>query len=347
VLRSEVRSYLEKKAQEFDLEFLGIVSPEYSKDAEFYQDGLTKSSFESLPYLANYQELRKNPALVLENCQSVLVFALNYYEKPEPPPRVALYAQMEDYHRLLKRKTTQLMEQINHELTADDFSYRVCVDTAPVLEKALAKKTPGSFQGKNTLLIHKDLGSFLLLGFVFTTWKLPYDQTSEIDLARKSKTGGCGPCNLCQTACPTGALNQDYTLKIEKCLSYWTIEQRGPIPFEYWPWLKEYYFGCDLCQLACPYNKASKIKERPTSVPKREYPDLWSVATMDQAAYEKYFGGTAMTRAKKEGLQRNALIAMTVTHHPRLKEAVKYLDDCNLYPIPETLKQIREFCALR
>lgn len=127
----------------------------------------------------------------------------------------------------------------------------------------------------------------------------------------------CGSCRRCQVHCPSGALNRDYVLDATKCLAYYTIEHRGLIPVSYWSYLREYYFGCDICQLVCPHNRYARksqvlIERVPPDL------DLYDVATMSQCDYENWFGGTPMTRAKISGLRRNALIALVVMEDPRL-----------------------------
>ena len=162
-------------------------------------------------------------------------------------------------------------------------------------------------------------------------------------LDEPAKEIGCGTCTLCQVECPTGALNEDYVIDSNRCLSYWTIEQRGTIPEKYWPWLGKYYFGCDICQLVCPYNKEASANQLDDKIPIRKYPSLFEIATMDQRKYEIAFGGTAMTRAKRNGLRRNALIAMTVTGDSRLGEAMARARVDGGYPIDETLVQIENY----
>ena len=173
--------------------------------------------------------------------------------------------------------------------------------------------------------------------------ELDYDEKKSVDPEERTKDGGCGSCRRCAVFCPTGALDKAYSLDSKKCLSYYTIEHRGTVPFEFWPHFKKYFFGCDICQLVCPYNRGVSLTEKiyqklPPSV------DLFEVATMDQKFYEDLFGGTPLTRAKKEGLQRNALIAMTVTGDSRLEEALEVLKGEVVKPVLlDTLLQIRDY----
>jgi epoxyqueuosine reductase len=184
-----------------------------------------------------------------------------------------------------------------------------------------------------------------LLGEILTTRELPLDTPPAIELARKTTAGGCGPCNLCQVACPTGALDRAYSLDANRCLSYWTIEHRGTIPLEFWPHLAKYYFGCDLCQLACPYNRKGTVGRAPAFLEERKLPSLFATATMSARDYEKWFGGTPLTRARRGGLRRNALIALAVTRDLRLNEALALAERDPEAPVGETIAQIRAYVS--
>jgi len=204
----------------------------------------------------------------------------------------------------------------------EELEARVVVDSAPILERALAARTRRGFIGKNTCFIHPEKGSFFLLAEILLTLPLPADQPARVDVQHRGPDGGCGSCKRCQVHCPTGALNEAYQLDAKRCLSYWTIEHRGPVPEEFWPYLADYLFGCDICQLVCPYNRGAVVTSRTDLVRLGDLPSLLAIVTMDQASYVRWFGGTPMTRAKREGLQRNALIAMVVTNDGRLEEAL-------------------------
>ena len=301
----------------------------YARFAQWLAQGLHGT----MGYLENHAEIRQQPERLLPGARSAHVFALAYF-KPElgPEPRVALYAHYADYHRVLRERLETLAERF---WPREDF--RAVVDSAPVLERALAAQTARGFIGKNTLYIHPEHGSFLLLGEVLVKEQAAWDVPPVIPLERKTREGGCGPCRLCKTACPTGALRVDYQIDAQRCLSYWTIEQRGTIPVEFWEGVGRYYFGCDLCQLACPYNKNGMRG----NLEPREYPDLFTVATMDQVTYEKWFGGTPLTRAKRSGLRRNALIAMAVRGDSRLEEALALVADEDV--LVSTREQIRDY----
>lgn len=321
-----------------DLQFLGVVSPKTFSDFERYQTWLGQEKHGGMVYLEKNQECRRDLNLALSGVESVISFALPYYfETSEKEFRIARYAQFQDYHTLMKQKGERVVEKIQELLQETAHAWRVTVDSVPVLERALAGKTGEGFIGKNTCFIHPRFGSFLLLGEILTTYPIPFEE--------KVEGTSCGTCTLCQVECPTGALSKDYEIDARKCLAYWTIEHRGVIPFEYWPHLKEFVFGCDLCQDVCPFNREAK-NQLPASIPRTRYPGLYETAVMDETQYKTYFGGTPMTRAKREGLKRNALIAMVVSHHPRLHEAMENVSKDAAGFLKETLEQIPTYLKL-
>jgi len=325
---------------------MGIVRDLSSGAYPRYLEWLRQNRHGGMLYLEKHLEARKSTALILEGCQSVVVVALPYFsaDATRLNPGVAQYAQFQDYHRLIRERGAEIGQKIIDDLGGSTDRFRVCVDTAPVLERAMAEQTQWGFIGKNTCLIHPKWGSFLLLGEIFLTVELKADQSLPISLHEKSASGGCGPCNLCQIECPTSALDEDYRIDARKCLAYWTIENRGPVPVEFWRHFKKYWYGCDLCQSSCPYNKNSKA--RPKFIPTKRIPKLPDVVRMTQSDYERYFGGTPMTRAKKSGLRRNALIAMVAGRHPELEAAIESIKEDLEYPLQETLSQIPEFLVL-
>lgn len=330
---------ISQACEEQGLLFLGSTGLQYSKDFEFFRSWVAKGKHGELRYLENHLAVRENPEALFPGAKSALILGLPYALKDLGElPRVAQYAHYVDYHKWFKAKAQAIVAPF-----LEAGSFRVVVDSAPVLERALAAQTAQGFIGKNTLFIHPKFGSFLLLAEVLTTREFLPDDPAPIDPARKTAAGGCGPCQLCQVACPTGALSEAYSIDATKCLSYWTIEQRGTIPERFWPWLKQYYFGCDLCQLACPYNL--KPKAPPSDWEKKSFPPLSSIAAMDARQYEAFFGGTPLTRAKREGLRRNALIAMAILGDSALESALSSIRPEDPPVLHETAQQIRAFLS--
>lgn len=295
---------------------------------ESYQRWLRAGKQAGMNYMSRYADKRADPRK-LGFC-SYISFALCYGRNDRlrtEVPRVAQYARIKDYHRLLRTKAKQVAARLELQ------NYRVFVDTAPVFERALATYGGRGFIGKNTCFISVKHGSYLLLGEIFfarevVANKAPHLPLSQFNAAaqrsankRSATKGGCGTCQRCQVFCPTGALDQDYQLDANKCLSYQTIENRGEIPEEYWVHLKNYYYGCDICQIVCPYNRGKPS----TSMTELRFPTLLQIAVMSQSEYENYFAGTALTRAKRGGLMRNALLALFAIKHPQLRAVVAKL----------------------
>jgi len=334
-----LKNNLEKKG----LVFLGVVPLEYRRDFDRFSNWIGEKKHAELKFLEENTHLRKDPTLLLEGAKSAIVVGLPYRQEEHWPmaegerPRAAQYARFQDYHSSLRKICNSVLKETVGG-SYEESQWRVLVDSAPVLERALAAKTGEGFIGKNTCFIHPSRGSFFLLAEILTTHDLPVtDATIE---------KACGTCTLCQIHCPTDALGKDYEIDSRRCLSYWTIEHRGTIPEEFWPWLSKYYFGCDICQIVCPYNEVAD-NVAPKWVAPREFPDLYEVATMDQKKYEAYFGGTPMTRAKRSGLIRNALIALTVTRDPRLESALETAGGESEPVVRDTLKQIRKWRTFR
>ena len=338
-MAESIRSKLAHEFAQRNLILLGIVDLDVRRDYQRFQEWLSQGKNASMAWLQEHSSLRADPSLFLPGARNAIVYAFTYnlgdrLHGDEPAPMVAQYARLPDYHKFMKRLGQEVLDWLvqtsqkdgeNGEISHNTQSTagRVLVDSAPVFERALAAKTVAGFIGKNTCFIHPEAGSFLLLGEILTTLELPIDAPAAVDPDRRDPSkGGCGTCRRCQVSCPTGALNVDYSIDAARCLSYWTIEHRGLIPLEFWAGVGKYWYGCDICQLVCPYNRET---DGPIGFAIRSIPPLREVVVMDQAFYERHFGGTPMTRAKRDGLRRNALIAMTVTSDPHLPEALDHL----------------------
>jgi epoxyqueuosine reductase len=324
----EVQAEVTRLVAAAGLRLFGMVSldPDGGAFGRF-QRWLADGRHAGMSYLKAHLELREDPRRLLAGARAALVVGLPYSLGDRLPrrgetPRIAQYARLADYHKILWRKGDGILAEL-HARFGPGAVGRVVTDSAPLLERSLAAKSGGGFIGKNTCFIDPEAGSFFLLGELLTTLPLPTAEAEPIDPAKRSVRGGCGPCRRCQVHCPTGALNQDYTLDANQCLAYWTIEHRGTIPERFWPWLELYVFGCDICQLVCPYNRKANPSAGRDLARLKETPPLFAIATMTQEDYERMFAGTPMTRAKRGGLMRNALIAMTVTKDPRLEEALR------------------------
>lgn len=254
---------------------------------------------------------RHEPAALLPGVQSAVV-ALFAHGDPRPLPaealvprlrgRVARYAQGNDYHTLLKTRLFELGRRVA-TLSGRRVRARACVDTAPLLERELAVRAGLGFQGKSTLVIAPGVGSYVLIGELLL----------DIELApTRATSAGCGTCRACLDACPTRAFSEEYVLDARRCISYLTIEHEGEIPRELRAPIGNRVFGCDVCQETCPFN-ASPARPTSSDLGRREAlvaPDLIELLNLGSAGYRRLVKRTALRRASRTTLQRNAAIAL-------------------------------------
>lgn len=338
------RAFLEELFAKHSLEFLGVVRLGPEPTFALFQDWLDRGFNAEMDFLRNHLELRADPRGLLEGSVQALILGLNYNQGDklrqalDGSSRIAQYARLRDYHKSLKQKGEAISSEL--KLLYPGLNTRVMVDSAPILERALADRTAKGFIGKNSCFIHPDKGSLFLLSEIILDQEIfEIDVKTPVDKAQRTADGGCGSCKRCQVYCPTGALDTAYKLDARKCLAYWTIEHRGPIPYEFWPHVKTYLFGCDLCQLACPYNRAASRSVEQSIL--AEELDPFEIAIMSQADYVRIFGGSPATRAKRSGLRRNALIALCELLDPRLERAIESVKAEDEEVLHETIKQIR------
>lgn len=294
-------------AKGIGIDLIGIAPAEFDHEGEEYlRNFIEKERQGDMAYLEDYKK-RVDPATLLPGARSVIVIAINYYrEVPETPPqegRVARYAYGRDYHKVLKKLLKQLEAFILEQ--QPDAQTKLCVDSAPLLEKAYAVRAGLGFIGKNTTLITPQFGSFVLLGELLTDLELSYDKPAD---------GTCGTCTRCLDACPTNAFAGPRELNANRCISYLTIEHKGDIPEEFHKPMANLIFGCDICQEVCPYNKQfarplqleamKEVKIAGSTIPLKEL-----LAIESDEEYLQKFAGSPLMRAKRKGLQRNAAIA--------------------------------------
>jgi epoxyqueuosine reductase len=254
--------------------------------------------------MARHAEARSDPEKLLPGCRSVIVAAMNYWpgrEEASVPPgmgKVALYARGRDYHKVLGRKLKELAAWLSDETGKVSRSF---VDTGPVLERAWAERAGIGWIGKNANLISRRMGSWILLGEVLTQAPIEADPGPHEDF--------CGSCTACLEACPTGAIVEDGVVDANRCISYWTIEHRGPIPTPVRSGLGEWIFGCDDCQSVCPWNR-SFARPVPASVFARRDDlrgiDPETLEGLDEASFRSRYSGTSLMRARWDGMVRNA-----------------------------------------
>ena len=252
---------------------------------------------------------RGSPAGLWSDVRSVIMLGMSYAPATDPlaladapnRARISVYAQGADYHDVVKRA----LKAVARELIAlaPDAGVKVFVDTAPVMEKPLAEAAGLGWQGKHTNLVSRDHGSWLFLGAIYTTLDLPPS------LAARDR---CGSCTACQTACPTDAFPAPYRLDARRCISYLTIEHKGPIPPELRPGIGNRVYGCDDCLAVCPWNKFADTAARHRAfLPRAELvaPALADLLALDDAAFRQVFAGSPIKRIGRGRMVRNAAIA--------------------------------------
>lgn len=293
-------AHIKEYAKELGFSACGFCKAESIGDeAQNLQSWLNKGYNGNMDYLARNFEKRCDPTLLVEGSKSIISLALNYYPSDKQPanaPQFAYYAYGKDYHDVMKEKMQELYNYI--QTLVPNLEGRVFCDTAPVMERYWAAKAGLGFIGKNTLLIIPKMGSFFFLGELIINQELEYDKPLTID---------CGRCTRCLDACPTQALEKAHLLNANKCISYQTIENKEEISVDVVPKLTNRVYGCDICQQVCPWNKYARPHQIEEFKPLTEILSFTqlSMENMSVEDYQRIFKGSAVKRAKYQGLMRN------------------------------------------
>ena len=272
-------------------------------------------------WMAERAEWRGSAAALWPAARSVIMLAEVYTPEADPravldhPGRAAIsvYAQGKDYHDLVKRRLKRLgrwlLDQAGGEI-------KVFVDTAPVMEKPLAQAAGLGWQGKHTNLLSRDLGNWFFLGALFTTLDLPKDAP---------ETSHCGSCRACLDICPTDAFPAPYRLDARRCISYLTIEHKGPVDLDLRALMGNRIYGCDDCLAACPWNKFAQSARDIGYAARIGAPDLAELATLDDAAFRARFAGSPIKRIGRDRFIRNVLYAIGNSGLPHLRASAEAL----------------------
>jgi epoxyqueuosine reductase len=296
---------IKEKALEIGFQKIGIVAAEPLKEeGRRLNTWLEKGFHGQMAWLAREPEKRADPRLIFPSVRSVIVCALNYFtpnihdDDPEKG-KISRYAWGDDYHDVVREKLRGLLDWIKNK--APDADGKVCVDTAPVMDKAWAVRAGLGWIGKHSNLITKDFGSWVFIGEILLNLELDYDGEVVED--------HCGSCTACLDACPTNAIVEPYVVDSRLCISYATIELREAVlPGHVAENLEGWFYGCDICQDVCPWNRFEKPSEEKRFEPRlgETEIDLDHMLSMTPEAYAARFSRSAMKRAKLSGLQRNA-----------------------------------------
>jgi epoxyqueuosine reductase len=308
-------------AIECGFELAGVAAAAPSPDGARYRDWIAAGMHGAMGYLAGRRaDVRMDPQLVLPGARSIICLG-KLYNTPEPYSRdfdtgdrgwISRYAWGGDYHDVLRRDMERLVARLpaGHE-------YKICVDTAPLLERSYAYRAGLGWIGKNTCLINQPLGSWFFLGEIVTTLELEPDAPPP---------DRCGTCTRCIDACPTKAISAGgYQLDARLCISYFTIELRGAVPEEHRAGIGRHVFGCDICQDVCPWNRRAPVTDEAAFAPRQLAPPLAKLASITEEEFRAMFQGTPVSRARYAGFLRNVAIAMGNSDRLEFREPLQML----------------------
>ncbi|MBI3679584.1 MAG: tRNA epoxyqueuosine(34) reductase QueG [Acidobacteria bacterium] len=314
-------------ASKCGFELAGVSTASPAADYDAFAGWVHRGLAGKMGYLTDHRkDIRQDPHRLLPSARSILCVGKVYKirgeaeRSPIPAPLlgwISRYAWGHDYHRILRRGLERLAAEM---LRLAPFDYRISVDTAPLLERSYARLAGLGWIGKNTCLINQQLGSWIFLGEMLTS----------LDLAPDSPPPDrCGTCRRCIDACPTQAivpgLPGGWELDARLCISYLTIELRGPIPEEHRPAIGRHVFGCDICQDACPWNGRAAVTRDPVFRPVVEEPPLEKLAALSEHEFKEIFGPTPVARTRYRGFLRNVAVAMGNSGSPKFRAPLERL----------------------
>jgi epoxyqueuosine reductase len=294
-------TFIKSKAKELGFSFCGISKAEFlHEEAPLLEEWLKRGYQGKMSYLENHFDKRLDPTLLVPGAKSVVSLTYNYFPEKElfddKDLKVAKYAYGEDYHIVVKDKLKLLIDMLTQH--AGQIEGRAFVDSAPVMERAWAKKSGLGWIGKNSLLLNREVGSFFFLAELIIDLELIYDGPIK---------DYCGSCTACIEACPTDAIVEPQVVDGSKCISYFTIELKDQIPNDVKGKFENWIFGCDICQDVCPWNSFSKRHSEPKFDPKNGLKDItreeWLELT--EEVFNSVFKDSPVKRTKFEGLKRN------------------------------------------
>ncbi len=337
---------IKSAARETGFDVVGIVKPASLEEGErAIEAWVSEGRHGSMKYLEEFRARRARFLSEFGEVKSVIVLGVNYYsnsvkrpalsvkEKPVQTKilserfsgRVARYAWGKDYHQVIAGKHEKLITKLRG-FCGTDFQAKSCVDTQPVHERTAAVQAGFGFAGKHTGLLNQRFGPWLFLSEITTNLELEEDVPDP---------GTCGTCTHCQSACPTGALDQDYRMDARRCIAYLTIEHKGPIPHEFRTHIKDWIFGCDECLVVCPFTSKSQetswkeFRAEEGAGPALNVAELFEIRS--NRDYEKRFRGTALLRAGRKQMLRNACLVLGNSGDPA---AIPYLAKALEDPAP-------------
>jgi len=321
---SLLRDAIRAKALALGFDAVGFAAAELAPEARCrLADFLARGQHGDMGWLADRADQRAHPRALWPEAKSVIALGLSYAPEDDPlstlarPERgaISVYARNRDYHDVVKGMLKHLAQFIVARFRP---AVKVFVDTAPVMEKPLAERAGVGWQGKHTNLVSRRFGSWLFLGEIFTTLALPPDPPHA---------DRCGSCTRCLSVCPTDAFPAPYRLDATRCISYLTIEHRGPVAHELRAKLGNRIFGCDDCLAVCPWNRFARAASQPKLRARadRAAPHLADLAALDDAGFRRRFAGSPIKRIGRDRFVRNVLYAIGNSADPRLIPAAARL----------------------
>jgi epoxyqueuosine reductase len=309
---TRLKEELRRRARELGLDEVGFTTADELPRADYVARWLDDGRAGEMTYLARGGP-RHRPELLLEGARTIVVGMARYQRPRGEPSHLAGYAQRGDYHPGLRKALRPLAAELRAAVPGS--ATKICIDAAPILEREAAMRAGVGWIGKNTLVVHQELGCWTLLGLILWTGELPPDPPA---------VDHCGRCRRCLDACPTQALTAPYEMDARRCLSYVTIEQRGAIPDEFREALGVRAFGCDACLAACPFGGASLFDDAPLlpTDPSLAGASLRDLLERARDRFWKSFRATPIERARRRGFLRNLLVAAGNAGDAGLREVV-------------------------
>jgi epoxyqueuosine reductase len=325
----DLKRALAEQARVLGFDCIGITAPDaISGSAKHFREFLDAGAHGDMDWLAQNPERRTDPRGLWTDVRSVIMLGVNYGPDEDPllilrqsaRGAISVYAQGDDYHDVIKKRLKALARWLAATASCEA---KVFVDTAAVMEKPLAQASGLGWQGKHTNLVSREFGSWLFLGAIFTTLDLPRDDAEH---------DHCGSCRACLDICPTAAFPAPYKLDARRCVSYLTIEHKGPIPREFRKAIGNRIYGCDDCLAVCPWNKFAQEGREAKLAARKELraPDLAELARLDDAAFRARFTKSPVKRIGRDRFVRNVLIAIGNSGEGALaEEAERLLSDAS------------------
>lgn len=326
---------IRRLARDCGFELAGVASAEpLPDDSRRYLDWVSRGMAGAMGYLTDRRAIvRTDPKLLLAGARSIICVA-KLYNGPQPRSTemvdaergwISRYAWGEDYHDVMRRG----LEQLAAKLGADH-EYKICVDTAPLLERSYARHAGLGWIGKNTCLINQEIGSCIFLGEILTSLEITPDAPPH---------ERCGTCTRCIDACPTQAIAPlGYEIDARRCIPYFTIELHGAAPEEMRASIGQHVFGCDICQDVCPWNSRAPVTQEPAFEPRHFAPPLEELAAMTEDEFRSGFCSSPIKRAKYAGFLRNVAVAMGNSGLEKFREPLERL---TAFPNPMVAEQAR------